>query len=95
MNRVLWSQSATDDLAAIRDYLSDIDPALAQGVLQTIIRSTGLIQDYPAMGTPLSYRSWRKWRVRGTPYILIYESTPPGIAIARVRHEREDWFLLP
>ncbi|MFX6006782.1 type II toxin-antitoxin system RelE/ParE family toxin, partial [Acinetobacter baumannii] len=51
--------------------------------------------DHPAAGAAIGYKRWRRWRVRRTPYLLIYEPVAGGLRIVRIRHEREDWLVEP
>ncbi|MFX9127621.1 type II toxin-antitoxin system RelE/ParE family toxin, partial [Acinetobacter baumannii] len=89
MNHVDWAQSAVDDLDAIRRYLADISPQLADDLIARIILSTDVLLDFPAAGSAIGYRRWRRWHVRRTPYLLIYEPVAAGLRIVRVRHQRE------
>lgn len=95
MSQVDWAQSAVDDLDAIRRYLAQIDAQLADDLIARIVLSTDILLDHPAAGAAIGYRRWRRWRVRRTPYLLIYEPVAGGLRIVRVRHEREDWLVEP
>lgn len=86
MRRLIWSPTAQADLAAIDDQLYDEDPDFADRVALSSIRSARFLLIVGEAGQ-------RKWPVKRTPYILIYQPVGNAIHILRVYRERQDWGL--
>ena len=91
MSRTIWSRQSRADLDGIDDYLRADDPDRADRFGRLAIGATRLLEEMPYVGTPIE-RDFRKWRVPDTPYLLIYRVGKNGIEIARVRHDRENWW---
>ena len=91
MMHVTWAESAIADLNAIEAYLNDFSAAVAQDTIDRILEAAVWLLDFRSAGSPFGYRRWRTWRPRKTRYILIYEPTPGGITVVRVRHGQQDW----
>lgn len=92
MKRAQWSTRAVQDLKAARRFLQSERPDAAASILENIVRSTDRLLEAPAIGSPVGYRRWRKWRVRGTPYLLFYQPDPIGITVVHILHQRSDWW---
>ena len=88
--RIIWSETARDDLRQIDRYLSQFDAATAARALRLIQQKLNLLKDYPHVGPALEDAS-RSLIVRGTTYVLIYAVLKDAIGILRVRDMREDW----
>lgn len=93
MRRLIWSPTAQADLAAIDDQLYDEDPDFADRVALSSIRSARFLLDWPFAGSIVGEAGQRKWPVKRTPHILIYQPVGNAIHILRVYHERQDWDL--
>ncbi|MFD1033894.1 type II toxin-antitoxin system RelE/ParE family toxin [Sphingomonas hankookensis] len=86
-----WSGPARADLEAIDDTLSIIDLALADRMIDRIEGAGSFLREHPMAGSTILSGAVRKWRVRGTPYLLLYRPLADRIEILRIRHDREDW----
>jgi plasmid stabilization system protein ParE len=96
MKRATWSEAATNDLAAIKSYLTEnYDAALADKHIAALVRATQWLLDYPGAGSLVGVRKWRKWGPRGVQHVLIYMPVADGIHVVRVRHERANWRPVP
>jgi len=95
MRQLIWSPTAQADLAAIDDFLYDEDPDFADRVALSSVRSARFLLDWPFAGSQWGDGGQRKWRVKQTPYILIYRPVDDAIVILRVLHERQDWSIEP
>ena len=92
MRRVHWTAASTFDLRQIRTFLSETyTPDLAQRVIDMLVLATDWLIEHPRAGAQLEHPRWRKWKPRGTRYVLVYEAVADGIEVVRVHHERNDW----
>ena len=92
MHRVIWSESAQDDIWRVDRYLRQFGAAVAVRTLRLIRAKLDLLRDYPLAGPQLDAES-RSILVRGTPYVIIYAVIQTEIAVLRLRDAREDWRL--
>jgi plasmid stabilization system protein ParE len=59
---LVWSPEAIDDLAALRSYIEQDDPAAAHCVAVHIIRNVEtLLPNSPKMGRPVESRGHVNW----------------------------------
>ena len=89
--RVVWSLPARADLFGIAEWYEAVDPVLAETILDRIEAAATPLLATPSIGAPVSGVGRRKWRVKQTPFLLIYRPEPSQIRILRVRHVRQDW----
>jgi toxin ParE1/3/4 len=89
---VAWSQFAADDLASLRAYIADDDPAAAQRVVLHIIHSVeALLTRQPRMGRPGRVTGTRELVVPRTPYIVPYRIRNNRLHVLRVYHGARRW----
>lgn len=87
-----WSQQAADDLAALRAYIAEDDPAAAQRVVLHIIHSVeDLLAGQPQMGRPGRLAGTRELVVPRTSYIVPYRIRDNRIQVLRVYHGARRW----
>ncbi|MFA6116188.1 MAG: type II toxin-antitoxin system RelE/ParE family toxin [Sphingomonas sp.] len=90
MRRSQWTVDARGDLAAIDDYYHDLNPDHALRVGRAAIAAARFLAERPEAGPVLDDKV-RKWRVRGTDYVLIYRPVRQGIQVLRVHHAKQNW----
>jgi plasmid stabilization system protein ParE len=90
MKRSYWTIEARQDLAAIDDYYFTLNPDHALRVGRAAIAAARFLAERPEAG-PVLVEGARKWRVRGTDYILIYRPVSQGIEVLRVYHAKQNW----
>lgn len=85
-----WKATATADLLAIIDYISDDNPDAAQALKDEIEAKTSRLPDNPQL--------YRVGRVDGTRemvvrpnYIVIYAEDAIAVTILRVLHAAQQW----
>ena len=89
---IAWSPEAIDDLAALRDFISQDNPVAALRVALDIIRVIeGLLPDHPHMGRAGRVPGTRELVISGTPYIVPYRVRQNRIQILRVFHAARKW----
>jgi toxin ParE1/3/4 len=89
---VEWSQRAADDLASLRAYIAEDDPAAARRVVLHIIHSVeALLAGQPRMGRPGRVSGTRELVVPRTSYIVPYRIRNNRIQVVRVYHGARKW----
>jgi toxin ParE1/3/4 len=89
---VLWSPEAIEDLAALRAYISENNPAAAQRMAQRIVQLVQeVLTDNPEIGRPGRVPGTRELVVARTPYIVPYRVRNGRLEILRVYHGARRW----
>ncbi len=88
MKQLIWSRLARQDLyhIAFDEMLLDADLLISR-----IEKAPLILLDFPELGEQIWPVGRRKWRIKGTPFLLLYRVRTEAIEISRVRHVREDW----
>ena len=88
----IWSPEAIADLAALRAYIEQDDPAAARRIALHIIRNVEmLLADSPEMGRPGRVPGTRELVIPRTPYIVPYRLVGSTIQVLRVFHGARRW----
>ena len=88
----IWSPEAIADLAALRAYIAQDDPAAAQRVALYIIRIVEtLLPNGPEMGRTGRVPGTRELVIPRTPYIVPYRLVGNAIQVLRVFHGARRW----
>ncbi|MBX9824692.1 MAG: type II toxin-antitoxin system RelE/ParE family toxin [Xanthobacteraceae bacterium] len=89
---VQWSPQAIDDLASLRAYIAEDNPAAAKRIVLQIIRNVDqLLSGQPEMGRPGRVPGTRELVVPRTPYIVPYRVRDSRIQILRIYHAARRW----
>lgn len=86
-----WARHARQDLLDIADHHDSLSAGLAETMLERIETAPLLLLDHPFAGPPVPETELRKWRARGTPFILLYRVRRDFVEVARVVHSATDW----
>lgn len=90
--KVEFTPQARDDLAAIRDWLSQIDERVADRTLSRIRQTAMLLGQFPMIGRTGKIAGTREFSVTGLPYIIVYEiTTPTDLDVLTVVHTRRQY----
>jgi len=88
----VWSPEALDDLAALRAYIAEDDPAAAQRIALHILHNVEtLLPKHPDMGRPGRVPGTRELVIPGTPFIVPYRVRDATIQVLRVFHGARRW----
>ena len=88
----IWSPEAIADLAALRAYIAQDDPAAAQRIALHIVRNVEtLLPNSPEMGRPGRVPGTRELVIPKTPYIVPYRLVGNTIQVLRVFHSARRW----
>lgn len=95
MARIILSEDAQKDLARIRLFLTDLDPAAAKEAGQTIAKHIAQLAKYPEL-TPVINDDFRiliiPFGKRGYSAAYVYEPDSDEIIVLGVKHQREEFF---
>lgn len=83
--RVIWSDPALDDLARIRDYIGNENPAAASRVAIQLVAAADSLEHLPERGRPGLEPGTREL-VSLWPYIMVYQIDPEIVHILSIRH---------
>ncbi len=87
-----WSPEAIEDLAALREYISQDNPAAAERVVLHILRDVEvLLANSPQMGRPGRVPGTRELVVPGTSYVVPYRIKDEVVQVIRVYHSARRW----
>jgi len=67
MAKVIWADSAIQDLDAIADYIALDKPAAARQLVQQVLKAVEVLQKFPQMGSLPT-------ELRGLPYLQLVVS---------------------
>ena len=88
----VWSPEAIDDLAALRAYIEQDDPAAARRVaLHLVVSIETLLSNHPEMGRPGRVPGTRELVIPKTPYIVPYRLVGDAIQVLRILHGARRW----
>jgi toxin ParE1/3/4 len=90
--KILWSPEAIGDLASLRAYIAEDDPAAARGVVLHIIHNVELLlPNNPQMGRPGRVPGTRELVIPKTPFVIPYRLQRNVVQILRVYHAARRW----
>ena len=92
MIKVIWVESAVNDLVRLKEFIDINNPAAAKRAALAIRSATEELAEFPLLGKPvkdlLDYRDlFIKFGVSG--YILRYKVSDEALYILYIRHARE------
>jgi toxin ParE1/3/4 len=88
----VWSPEAIDDLAALRAYIEQDDPAAARRVALHIVRNVEtLLPNNLDMGRPGRVPGTRELVIPSTPFIVPYRVVGDTIQVLRIFHGARRW----
>ena len=89
---IVWSPEAIEDLASLRAYIAEDNPAAARRTVRHIIESIEqLIPDNPRIGRAGRVPGTRELVIPRSPYIVPYRLQRTAIQILRVYHGARRW----
>ena len=87
--RVVLTDAAIDDLAAIRAYLEGRNPTAYRVIAEHIKQALLLLEEFPSMGRAGQHLGTRELVVRSTNYVLVYEGSSDTLTVLRVWDGRQ------
>ena len=84
---VAWTQTATDQLQAVRDYLALSSPGYAQALAGRIVTCTEALDGQPLLGSEVpEYGNPDIREVFEHPYRILYRVSGPDVQVIAVLH---------
>jgi plasmid stabilization system protein ParE len=82
--QIIWSEPALDDLARIRAYIAETNPAAAASVARALLGGAASLKSMPSRGRP-GEAGTRELLILKT-YWLVHEVSDDEVRILRVWH---------
>jgi len=89
--KIRWTAVAAGDLKSVHDYLSEHTPARADAVVDGILASIDVLEQYPNLGRPGRLEGTRELVITGTPFIVFYRLWKGEAEILGVIHAARRW----
>jgi addiction module RelE/StbE family toxin len=86
---VAFSPEALTDLASIRSYIGEDNPAAASRVAIQLVAACDRLEHLPERGRPGLVPGTRELTVMW-PYVIVYRVAEDGVAIIRIWHGAQD-----
>jgi len=87
--RVNFTPQASDDLAAIRDWIAQDDLGAADRVVARIVQTAMMFGQFPMLGRNGAVEGTREFSVVGLPYLIVYHiASEAEIDVLTVLHTR-------
>lgn len=84
-----WRKQASDDLAALVDYIADDNPEAAQELKDEIEFKVAQLSEHPKLYKPsMRVKGLREMVVRSN-YIVLYRETVRRVEVVNVLHARQ------
>jgi toxin ParE1/3/4 len=92
MHKILWLESAVNDLVRLRAFLLEVSPSAAAKIALTITNATNKLQEFPLIGKPVEgledfYDIFIEFGAGG--YHLRYKVSRAKVYIVYIKHTRE------
>lgn len=89
---IVWSREAIEDLAALRAYIAEDNPPVAQRMALHILDSVEkLLTENHDLGRPGRVPGTRELVISKTPFIVPYRVQGQSIQVLRVYHAARKW----
>lgn len=89
---IVWSPEAIEDLASLRAYIAEDNPAAARRIALRIVQVIELmLPDNPQSGRPGRVPGTRELIIPRTPYVVPYRVQGNTLQILRVYHSARRW----
>jgi addiction module RelE/StbE family toxin len=89
--KVLWTESAAEDLARIVEYISLDNTEAARRVAKVVFGTIMSLSDMPYRGRKRSIDGSRELVFASWPYVAVYEIIDDKIYIEGIRHTSRNW----
>lgn len=88
---LIWSRRAVQQLADLRDFISQDSEQSASDVATSILATVELLKSHPDIGRPGRILGTSELVIPGTPYIVPYRVRQGRLELIAVFHGRQQW----
>ncbi len=81
-----YTRAALHDIDCIRNYIAAENPAAAERVRLSILKTIEILTEFPFLGKPGRRKGTREKAVPRLPYLVLYRAGEDELAILRVYH---------
>lgn len=92
---VRWSSLAQADFRAFYERALEKGASYAVNITEALKAAITRLPAFPQLGTSIGSAGHRKWRLRKTPFLMIYTTDTESLHTLRAYHERQDWGMEP
>jgi toxin ParE1/3/4 len=89
--KIRWTDVAADDLKSVHKYLREHAPTRADMIVDRILASIDVLQQYPDLGRLGRLDGTRELIITGTPFIVFYRLRKSQVEILGVLHAARKW----
>src|SRR3954468_16365271 len=89
--KVFWHKRTHDDFAAIRLYYDQIDPAIADRVIERIFGLTRHLARFRELGRPGRASGTLELPVKDIKFIIAYGQAADHLTVYAVYHTAREW----
>jgi len=89
--KIRWTAVAADDLKSVHEYLSEHAPGRADAIINRILSSIDVLEQYPNLGRKGRLEGTRELAITGTPFIVFYRLQENQIEILGVLRAARKW----
>lgn len=89
--KIKLAKLATQDLKAIKDYISRDKPKAASEVIKRVLEAVENLAIFPNIGRPGRIPHTRELVISGMPLIVVYQVQQDTIFIVRIIHAARKW----
>jgi len=72
-----FTPQAAADLESIHEYIAQSNPGAADLVIQRILQSVAVLENFPLLGRPGEITGTREFSISNLPYFAVYEIADP------------------
>ena len=88
--RLIFAEPAAQDIKDIIAYIALEDRQAAEAVYRAIMKATGLLLEFPALGHPGRLPGTREYSITALPYVLVYQADSSAVTVLAVFHGARD-----
>jgi toxin ParE1/3/4 len=89
--RIRWTAPAAEDLEAIRLYLDEQFPHVAQSTVRTVYNRIRSLKKTPYRGRPGHRTGTRELTLAPLPYVVVYAVKNEAVEVLHIYHGAQDW----
>jgi len=86
------TESARNDLRAIKNHIAQSSPTHAERVIATILNTISIFENFPLIGRPGSKPNTHEFSVSRLPYYIVYDiPNPTTVRVLAIMHDKRQY----